>query len=207
MAARFSHWFCVLASLWLISFAVRAADAPPWIGADWGADEGAVAAALGERALRLDPPIEYGPLSARLAAKDVAVGGVSMTALYQFGLDGGLKQVLLERRDPGANPKNLAAIEQALSAELGQPAASCERRRGSPKLAERRWRLKGDSVRLVLMDYTGVALRHDGNRDTVNPLIPSYEYTLYSRRSVPKRIVLRVFPASDAALEGPPPCG
>lgn len=165
-----------------------------------------MAASLGGRALRLDPPIEYGPLSARLAAKDVAVGGVSMTALYQFGLDGGLKQVLLERRDPGANPKNLAAIEQALSAELGQPVASCEQRRGSPKLAERRWRSGRDALHLTLMDFTGVALRHDGNRDTFNPLIPSYEYTLYSRRSLPKRIVLRVFPASDAALEGPPPC-
>ncbi|MGQ0675462.1 MAG: hypothetical protein ACT4N4_05165, partial [Rhodospirillales bacterium] len=169
-------------------------------------DEGAVAAALGGRALRLDPPIEYGPLSARLAVQGVALGGVAMTALYQFGLDGGLKQVLLEKREPGVNPKNFAAIEAALAAELGKPAAACERSRGSPKLVERRWTGDAGAAHLTLMDFTGAALRYDPNRDTTDPRVPSYEYTLYSRRSVPKRIVLRWFPAADKSLEGPAPC-
>ncbi len=172
----------------------------------WDAGETEVAAALGDRALRLDPPIEYGPLSARLAVRGVEIGGVAMTALYQFGLDGKLKQILLERREPGVTPKNLAAIEATLTADLGKPSMACDKTRGSPKLAERQWRAGVSAVRLALMDYTGAAMRYDSNRDVTDPRVPSYEYTLFSRRSVPKRIVLRWFPASDKSLEGPPPC-
>ena len=179
---------------------------PAAIFTRWGADEIEIAAALGDKARHLDPPIEYGPLSARFAVKGVVIGGVAMTALYQFGPDGKLKQVLLERREPGVTPKNLAAIEQALTADLGKPAVLCEKTRGSPKLVERQWRVGSSAVHLALMDYTGAAMRYDPTRDTIDPRIPSTEYTLYSRRSVPKRIVLRWFAAADKSLEGPPPC-
>ena len=134
------------------------------------------------------------------------MGGVALTALYQFGAEGGLKQVLLERREPGVSPRNFAAIERALTAGLGKPVLSCDQPRGSPKFMERRWRMCGEAAHLTLMDHTGVAMRYDPNRDTVDPRIPSSDYTLYSRRSLPKRIVLRFFPSADAALEGPAPC-
>lgn len=183
-----------------------AAAGPDAVFTRWGAGEAEVASALGDKAQRLDPPIEYGPLSARLAVKGVAVGGVAMTALYQFGADGKLKQVLLERREPGVTPKNLAAIEAALTADLGKPGVACDKTRGTPTLAERRWTQAANAVHLALMDYTGAGMRYDSNRDITDPRIPSYEYTLFSRRSQPKRIVLRWFAASDRSLEGPKPC-
>lgn len=193
--------------LWFSSFHGLAAEIAPGLKAEWGAGEAEVAAALGGNAQHLDPPIEYGPLSARLAVGGVDIGGVAMTALYQFGMDGKLRQVLLERREPGATPKNLAAIEAALTVDLGKPAVACDKTRGSPRLAERQWRASASAVHLTLMDYTGAAMRYDSNRDIADPRVPSYEYTLYSRRSVPKRIVLRWFSASDKSLEDPSPCG
>lgn len=166
----------------------------------------AVAGALGERARRLDPPIDYGVGQARLVAKNMPVGEAKMTALYQFGADDRLRQVLLERRDAGSTPKAFVAIEKALVGELGKPAVSCEKQRGSPRLLERRWTSGGTSVHLTFMDFTGAAMTLNPSKDVFDPRVPSTEYETFKRRAFPRRIVLRYFPAAEKELAGPPAC-
>ncbi|MCK6449558.1 MAG: hypothetical protein L6R19_01665 [Alphaproteobacteria bacterium] len=53
-------------------------------GLRWGMSVDAAAAALGERAQRLDPPIDYGVGKARLFLKGTKAGDAAMTAFYQF---------------------------------------------------------------------------------------------------------------------------
>lgn len=174
--------------------------------ARWGQSSDAVAKALGDKALRLDPPLDYGVAQAKLMAKGVTIGGVTMNALYQFDRDDKLAQVLLERRDAGAVPKSFEAMLKALDEALGRPREACEKLEGTPHLVERRWTSAGTAVHLTFLDFTGQAMTYDPNRDTLNPLIPSYVYEPIKPRSFPRRIVLRYFPASNKALEGKPAC-
>jgi hypothetical protein len=195
-------WFIACLS---VAATAQAADELPG-GVRWGMSVDAVAAALGERAQRLDPPIDYGVGRARLVAKNMPVGEAKMTALYQFGADDRLRQVLLERRDAGSTPKAFAAIDQALGRSLGKPATACEKQRGSPRLVERRWTSGGTSVHLTFMDFTGAAMTLNPSKDFLDPRLPSYEYETFKRRAFPRRIVLRYFPAAEKELAGPPPC-
>lgn len=184
----------------------RAADLPVDLHARFGQTSDAVAKALGDKARRLDPPLDYGVAQAKILAKGVPVGGVAMTALYQFDKDDRLVQVLLERRDAGAVPKSFEAVVKALGDALGKPAEACEKLTGIPHLVERRWRTDGIAANLTFLDFTGQAMTLDPNRDATNPLVPSYVYEPTKPRSFPRRIVLRLFPASNTQLAGQAAC-
>jgi hypothetical protein len=193
--------------LWALCMAAPAQAADDALaGLRWGMNVDEVARVLGERAQRLDPPIDYGAGQARLYVKAMPVGAATMTAFYQFGADDKLRQVLLERRDAGSTPKAFAAIDQALRKSLGKPAVACDRQRGTPRLTERRWRTGGTGVRLTFMDFTGAAMTLDPSKDFFDPRLPSYEYETFKRRAFPRRIVLRYFPVAEAELAGPPAC-
>lgn len=196
---------CLVASVLWLTAPAHAGDGVP-VGLHWGMSVDAVAAALGERAQRLDPPIDYGVGKARLFLKGTKVGDTAMTAFYQFDGADRLRQVLLERRDAGSTPEAFAAIQKALADELGKPKVACEKRRGSPRLVERRWRRGDTSVHLTFMDFTGAAMTLDPSKDFLDPRLPSYEYETFKRRAFPRRIVLRYFPAAEKELAGPAPC-
>ena len=204
VAALYFSW--CLGALVVSSSYSDAADLPDWLHARLGQTSAAVAAGLGDKAMRLDPPLDYGAAKAKLLMKGVDVGGVAMTALYQFDAEDRLAQVLLERRDAGSTPKSFAAIEGALKQSLGKPAQACEKQRGTPRLVERRWKSGGTSVHLTFMDFTGSAMTLDPSKDFLNPLVPSYQYETFKPRSFPRRIVLRYFPIKNAELEGSPAC-
>jgi hypothetical protein len=184
----------------------HAADLPAALHARFGQTSEAVAKALGDKAQRLDPPLDYGVAQAKILAKGMPVGGVAMTALYQFDQDDRLAQVLLERRDAGAQRKSFEAVLNALEKDLGKPIEACEKLTGVPHLVERRWRTAGTAANLTFMDFTGQAMTLDPNRDATNPLVPSYVYEPMKPRSFPRRIVLRLFPASNKQLVGQPAC-
>ncbi|MCC6468923.1 MAG: hypothetical protein IT563_11445, partial [Alphaproteobacteria bacterium] len=133
----------------VISCSARAADLPDWLHARLGQTSAAVAKELGDKAMRLDPPLDYGAVKAKLLVKGVPVGGMAMTALYQFDGQDKLAQVLLERRDAGSTPKSFAAIDGALQEALGKPAAACAKTRGTPHTVERRWAAPGLQVHLT----------------------------------------------------------
>lgn len=195
----------VLLSL-LVSPSLAAAELPGALQAPMGRTSAAVAQALGDKAQLLEPPLDYGALKGRLLVKGVDLGGVRMTAIYQFDANDKLAQVLLERRDAGSTPKSFAAIDAALKDALGKPAVACEKLDGTPHLVERRWKSRGNSVHLTFLDFTGQAMTYDPNRFTFDPLVPSTRYEAFKPRSFPRRIVLRYFPAKNTELEGPPAC-
>ena len=195
---------CIIAATLCIA-TVHAAESPI-AGLRWGMSVDAVAAVLGARTQHLDPPIDYGAGQARLFAKGVMLGGTAMTAFYQFDGEGRLRQALLERRDAGSTPKAFTAIERSLRQALGKPAVTCEKQRGSPRTAERRWSAGATSVHLTFMDFTGAAMTLDPSKDVFNPGVPSTEYETFKRRAFPRRIVLRYFPAAEKDLAGPAPC-
>ena len=205
-AAQSVSW-CLVALVVFIFFAAHAAELPEWAKARWGMTDRELAASLGDTALRLDPPIDYGIGQAKLFVKGVVVGGVAVNALYQFDAEDRLEQILLERRDAGAVPKNFAAIDRALTEALGKPEIACDRQRGTPRLTERQWNSGATAVHLTFMDFTGAAMTLNTNKDFFDPRVPSYEYETFKRRAFPRRIVLRYFPAANAALKGPTPCG
>jgi len=184
----------------------HAADLPVDLHARFGQTSDAVGKALGDKARRLDPPLDYGVAQAKILVKGMTVGGVAMTALYQFDKDDRLAQVLLERRDAGAVPKSFEAAVKALGDALGKPSEACEKRTGIPYMVERRWRTAGTAANLTFLDFTGQAMTLDPNRDATNPLVPSYVYEPTKPRSFPRRIVLRLFPTSNTQLAGQPAC-
>jgi hypothetical protein len=190
----------------LVPSAAFAADLPDWLRAPLGQTSQAVATALGDRAVRLDPPLDYGTLKAPLMVKGVAVGGMAMTAFYQFDAQDRLAQVLLERREAGSTPRSFAAIDAALTQALGTPALSCRQHWGTPRTQERRWKTDGMAVHLTFLDFAGQAMTLDPNRDSFDPRVPSTAYEAFKPRSFPRRIVLRYFASANAALEGTAPC-
>lgn len=196
---------CLCVAL-VLAPAAHAADLPDILKARFGQTSDTIAKALGDKARRLDPPLDYGVAQAKILARGVPVGGVAMTALYQFDQDDRLVQVLLERRDVGAVPKSFEAVLNALEKDLGKPSEACEKLTGIPHLVERRWRMAGTAANLTFMDFTGQAMTLDPNRDATNPLVPSYVYEPTRPRSFPRRIVLRLFPAANKQLVGQPAC-
>jgi hypothetical protein len=90
---------------------------------------------------------------AKILAKGVPVGGVAMTALYQFDRDDRLVQVLLERRDAEAVPKALAAVVKALEDRLGKSIGGLRSQPASRILVARRWRSAGTATNLTFLDY------------------------------------------------------
>jgi len=183
-----------------------AAELPGGLPAHWSLDSASIADLLGDRAMRLDPPIDYGVAQAKLMVKAVRIGGVAMNAFYQFDTRDRLVQVLLERRDAGATPASFDALERALARRYGKPTQACAQLRGSPKALERRWLDGKTAVNLTFFDFTGAAMTLDPSKDFLNPLVPSYEYESFKARGFPRRIVLRYFLASRASLEGSPAC-
>lgn len=174
--------------------------------AHWSLDSRSIAELLGDRALKLDPPIDYGVAKAKLFVKGVKLDEVTLNALYQFDQRDRLVQVLFERRDAGATSKSFEALEQALSRQFGKPVAACAVTRGSPRTIERRWLDGKTAIHLTFFDFTGAAMTLDPSKDFLNPLVPSYEYESFRRRGFPRRIVLRYFLASRKNLEGKPAC-
>jgi hypothetical protein len=190
----------------LVASASAAADLSESLHAKLGQSSAAVAKELGDRAMRLDPPLDYGAMKAKLVVKGVDVGGMPMTAYYQFDDDDKLAQVLLERREAGSTPRAFAAIDAALKNALGKPVQSCQKLKGTPHTVERRWQSRGTAVHLTFLDFTGQAMTLDPNRYTFDPLVPSTVYEAFKPRSFPRRIVLRYFPAANKELEGGPAC-
>ncbi len=70
-----------------------------------------------------------------------------------------------------------------------------------------RRRSAGDTgAHLAFTDFTGTAMTLDPSKDFLDPRLPSTEYETFKRRTFPRRIVLRYFPAAEKELAGPAPC-
>src|SRR4051812_40254242 len=91
-------------------------------GIEWGETSRALVAQLGPRATILARPIDFGDSYANVVLRNVALGGVPMTAFFQMDkTTGGLKRVQFTRQPHGVNPPAYRAILAALDAAYGLP--------------------------------------------------------------------------------------
>jgi hypothetical protein len=95
-------------------------------GLRWGESSRALLELLGERASVLPRPIDFGDSYANVVMRNVALGGVALTAFFQMDkATGGLKRVQFERTRHGVNPPAYRAVAAALNAAYGAPDAAC----------------------------------------------------------------------------------
>ena len=95
-------------------------------GMRWGETSRDLLDQLGQRATVLSRPIDFGDSYANVVLRNVALGGVAMTAFFQMDkATGGLKRVQFTRQPHGVNPPSYRAVVAALDAAYGPPGATC----------------------------------------------------------------------------------
>jgi hypothetical protein len=128
--------------------ASAAALSPVLAGIQWGEGADELAHHFGGRAIRLSPPIEFGDSYVDVALRNQALGGFAFTVYFQMDKrTRGLKRVMFERQRHGANPRVFRAVLEALDADYGPPARSCD----MPAASERIWHDHDDIIRAVFL--------------------------------------------------------
>ncbi|HEU0221981.1 MAG TPA: hypothetical protein VFR34_07200, partial [Paracoccaceae bacterium] len=129
-------------ALVLLCFLALPAAAQDWRDLRWGMDRAEIEAVMGDSLELLDVPREYGGgLSAPFFLEGAEIGGLPFRAWLQLGVDGGLRQILFERRRGEARPLDFSTLDEGLAAELGPPDRRCEvpLRPGRPAVREAVW--------------------------------------------------------------------
>lgn len=201
------RWARLVAAAVLLTAAeapAREADLAGWDGTRWGMTEAELGALFGKRLRRVDPPLVYDDATVGRFLPEAEFGELPFRALFQMDEEGRLQQVLLERRDAQATPAAFAAALDELQARYGEADLVCGTpARGpdtSPVERERVWILPTTTVHLSWLDYRGGILYHDPSQDLTDPLVPELEKRLYSRRSLPQRLLLRFHPTAREDL-------
>ena len=176
-----------LTFLGLFWLAGAALAEPGWQAARWGMDAAQLDAAVPGLA-RLDRPLDFGPLRASRYLREVDLGGRRFTVYFQAGPDGGLAQVLLERRNP--RPGDAAAVEAALRRDRGAPARTC----GVGVARQEVWPRPDRTTVLSRLDFDDPRLlNQDPNtdRDVLEPMAPRERNP---SRQMPRRLLVRYGP-------------
>ncbi len=146
------------AALLLLASPACAGVADVWARADWGADAAALLRGFGDRAIRLDPPLEFGDSEARVALPDAEIGGHRFVVYFQEEPGGGLMRIHFERPRHGAVLGVFRDTVAALESEYGEPTLACEIPRqnavGNQATRVRIWRRAHGTVRAVFRDTT-----------------------------------------------------
>lgn len=128
-------------------------------GVRWGETSRALVERLGQRATVLPTPIDFGDSYADVVLRNIALGGVAMTAFFQMDkTTGGLKRVQFVRTPHGVNPPAYRAVVAALEAAYGQPSATCavpaDAASGYQAAVELVWRRDTMTIRAIFRDTT-----------------------------------------------------
>jgi hypothetical protein len=128
-------------------------------GVRWGETSRDLLEQLGQRATVLPRPIDFGDSYANVVLRNVGLGGVAMTVIFQMDkTTGGLKRVQFERQPHGVNPPAYRAVVAALDAAHGRPSATCavpaDAASGYQASVERVWRRDGITIRAIFRDTT-----------------------------------------------------
>ncbi len=186
--------------------------------ARWGMSEAELEAAFapaeGPGLTRMPGRFDYGGgLSAGLSL-ETEVAGLPFRALFQTAPEGGLRQVLFERRKPWALPSDLAKLIPALRETLGPEDRLCVAISpgGGPRRVEAVWPLEDGTLHAVLLDFTTTALvdrdyarmrrlfprdETPPDRDKFYPRSDDFALNGYDLGALPRRVMLRW---SDPAL-------
>jgi len=202
----------LLASLVLSvpTFAAAPTDVQGWRAARWGMDGAALDQAFGESIDRLPGRWEYGGAYATRGVLDIDIAGYRFNAFFQMndGTDR-LQQVLLEGLRQRATQISHRRVIEHFRGQLGEPTQVCHapRKTGDPEIVAVRWRFPSTTVHVGLLDFHTTAVMHyDPNIDTIDPRVPSYKHRIITRRSVPRRIIVRFHPADREDLFGKLDC-
>jgi hypothetical protein len=129
----------------------------------WGESSRVLLERFGSRATALLRPIDFGDSYADVVLRDVAIGGVRLTAFFQMDkASGGLKRMQFERARHWVNPPAYRAVVAALERLYGAPNAACTVppaiANGYQPPAELMWLRDGMSIRAIFRDTTIEAL-------------------------------------------------
>lgn len=158
-----------------------------------------VADALGDEAEPLPGVWQYGPTYAVRAVRAAPFAGLEFLAILQHDRDTDrLVQVLLERRQNAARPRDFVTLLTALE-DLYGPAALCAvpNPDGSavPLSLRARWDYPSTTIHAVFTDFltTGVLFEDSGARDlpVVDRLADRLELRTFTRRSFPRQVAVR----------------
>ncbi|HEX2150965.1 MAG TPA: hypothetical protein VHG31_03070 [Stellaceae bacterium] len=132
-------------------------------GLRWGESSRALLELLGKRASVLPRPIDFGDSYVNVVMRNIALGGVPLTAFFQMDkATGGLKRVQFERTRHGVNPPAYRAVVAALNAAYGPSDAACvipaDPASGYQAATELVWLHDGLIVRAIFRDTTIAAL-------------------------------------------------
>jgi hypothetical protein len=132
-------------------------------GIRWGESSRALLEILGSHATVLPRPIDFGDSYANVVLRNIALGGVGLTAFFQMDkTTGGLKRVQFERQRHGVNPPAYRAVVAALEAAYGSPDATCgvpaRLANGYQAATELVWRREDLMIRAIFRDTTIEAL-------------------------------------------------
>ncbi len=182
---------------------VMAATPEGWGPARWDMDAAELRSAFSGGLTVLPTPLKYGGASASLILKDVALGGVPFTAVFQMNeANGRLQQVLLQSRNEAARAVDFAAAIDALTASYGPPDLRCrpDLPGAPPTVAELRWTLPTLTIHASLLDLNSRFLLYDTPNKDLDPLDPAGVRIAAMRRSLPKRLLVRFHPAERTDL-------
>jgi hypothetical protein len=195
------RWFYHIAPLLAVLIAAPAAAAG-WDRVAWGATAAEIAAAYGERARVLDPPIDFGAFYAQIVLLDVPYAGYPFRVYFQMDpRTKRLAHVLLERRRQYASPNAWNAVVKALDAELGRPDHACNRvgERGKPTIIDGIWQREGDAVEASYLDFATPVIRY--SPEATLPPEQLLEVQPFYRNLYPaRRILIRYSPAGTKAM-------
>ena len=183
---------------------------PDWPTLHWGMSEAELEQALGEELAVLPGRWVYGGAYANRAIFKYDLEGLQFTVFFQMNdRSDRLQQILLERRGGvEATPRAFEETLEILEAHFGPAAERCITARpdGTLMAADLMWRLGASTVHASFLDFrtTGV-LYYDPNVD-LDPLVPSFETRRIYRRSLPRRINIRIHPSDRPDLEWPEGC-
>lgn len=177
-------------------------DLAGWQAARWGMDAAELETAFGTSLATLPGVWDFGPLYATQALFDARFAGLGFTAFLQMDrADDVLQQVLLERRDIAVTPEAYLQLLDGLEAAFGPPDYLCsvypEGR--SPTIIQARWTFPTTTVHASLLDFVTTAIAFHGTSG-FNALIPSRDTRVINRRSLPRRILLRLHPTDRIDL-------
>lgn len=191
----FAHRWLVPAVV-LLGLAASAAAAPPdlpGVGAlRWTMSSQAALDALPANAERLNPPWDFGRMTAPARVPDTEVGGLVFTAMLQIDTARDrLRQVMLERREQDATPADFDTLRANLERDYGPPTRICETRRpsGDSEAINLVWRFPTTTVDLSFLDYRTTGILYRKPELVPDPTVPALQKRQVSRRSLPRRLV------------------
>lgn len=186
-----------LSTVIMVAAASPRAEAPPsgWDLARWKMTTEALDKAYGDRLQRLDPALTFGTVYVDRVLRKTTYGKLDFTAYFQMDAENHqLVQVMLERRRGQASPAAFKNLLDSLNAHYGVPSKTClvNKVEKVPFVETVMWKVPGTIVEASFLDFNTTGILHeDPQKDNLNPLIPYSERKLFSRRSLPRRIVLR----------------